>query len=315
MKEEKIKKADSTVINIIVVGITLFIMSFMTKSFTAGTIAIIILSTFYYLLKDRITVEYLKQPFDLSLKTFKITMYTIIIGWIIIFAVIASLFIWRFNAPDNMAKTMYKIGQPLQNSRFKVVREIGKVPTGIVKEIERTIGSQELSIMQEKLHNLSSQERLNGFHNGTVWMEYARTEPTNKYGQLYTFKEYKQLKEPTQKGNKNKLDNRVLSIAEQLKEFDKVSSKLYLEFQSNKKKMQQIYYEDTIKWEQEYYNKLSDKNKLLAKKTISQYSSRFKGANKIYVEDKDTNNMVLWIVISTLDIVSTKHSLKSVEIE
>ncbi len=79
--------------------------------------------------------------------------------------------------------------------------------------------------------------------------------------------------------------------------------------------MQQIYNEDTIKWEQEYYNKLSDKNKLLAKQTISQYSSRFKGANKIYVEDKDTNNMVLWIVVNTLDIVATKHSLKSVEIE
>lgn len=187
--------------------------------------------------------------------------------------------------------------QPLQDSEFQLIRKIAQIPTGIVTSIERTWGSYELTLMQEKLNKLSTYSQLEGLENGIPWIRYSVEEPINKYGQLYTFEEFK------------KLSNKTLSIPDQLQKFDKVSSQYYSDFISNKKKMQQIYNTEAIKWEEEYFNQLNDKNKLLTKQTISRYSNRFKGSNKIYIEDNKTNNMVLWIVVNSLNITVSKDSL------
>ena len=91
-----------------------------------------------------------------------------------------------------MAKTLYTIGQPLQNSRFKVIRNIGKIPTKLFKGIEIDLESKERSQMRERLHNLSSRQQVEGLTNGVLWMRFVVDSPANKYGQLYTFEEYKQ---------------------------------------------------------------------------------------------------------------------------
>lgn len=99
------------------------------------------------------------------------------------------------------------------------------------------------------------------------------------------------------------------ATVEQLKSFDIISTKIYQNFQLRKDEYLPICKEDSREWKSEYYDKLNNDNKIQAKKTIAQYSARFKG------KDEDTNIMILCIVIDTLDRVATKHSLRSVGLE